>query len=161
MTEKARFVLSDAEFAWNKSEVTEDATELRVLWFATLGLLRAVGHVLDKVDGPSDAAVGIAVKEAWRRWHDDRLKYRLFHDFIDAERNILVKEYEQRYEESSGPILAGGYVFALDELLFVPLTHGPFAGEDVRDVAREAIEWWREELDAIDIRTSELRARTG
>lgn len=161
MTEKARAVLSDAEYAWNRLELSDDSTEHRVLWFATVALLRAVGHVLDKVDGPSDPAIATATKEAWRRWHADPLSYPIFHKFVDEERNILLKEYAHRYEENPGPVYAAGEVFILDDFLFAPLAAGRFAGQDGRDVAREAIDWWVVELDAIDARVAELSASTG
>ena len=161
MTERARLVLADAEYAWNRLELSDDHTEVRVLWFTAVALLRAVGHVLDRVDGPSDSAIARAVKLSWHKWHADPLSYPLFHEFIEEERNILLKEYTHRYEEEPGRLLAGGETFALDEFLFTPLTHGRFAGEDGRDIVRDAIDWWRAELDAIDKRAADIRAGIG
>lgn len=120
-----------------------------------------MGHALEKVDGAQDASIGTAVNESWKRWQSDRARYALFHEFIEAERNILFKEYEQRLEESPGPLLACDQVFEIDDLLFVPLSGGPFAGEDIRDIARDAIIWWHSELELVDSRADEIRASTG
>lgn len=43
----------------------------------------------------------------------------------------------------------GAEAFTLDECIFKPLLDGPFAGEDGRDVARDAISWWEGQLSEI------------
>lgn len=161
MTERARLVLMDAEYAWNRLERSDDRTEVRVLWFTAVALLRAVGHVLEKVDGASDSAIAEAVKFSWQKWHEHPLSYPLFHEFIEEERNVLLKEYAHRYEDEPGSLYADGEAIALGDLLFTPLTHGRFAGEDGRDIIREAIDWWSAGLDAIDGRAAAIRIGTG
>ncbi len=66
MTQKARVVLQDAKFAIVRHSKTLQSEEFRASWFAIIGLLRAVGHVLDKVDAEASPAVKRAVHEKWR-----------------------------------------------------------------------------------------------
>jgi len=37
-----------------------------------------------------------------------------------------------------------------DSLLFVPVQNGPYKNEDVRDVIRKAIEWWKRQLESFE-----------
>ena len=41
-------------------------------WVATVSLLRAVGHVLNKVDGASCPEMRAAVDEVWSEWKADK-----------------------------------------------------------------------------------------
>src|SRR5262245_54808259 len=66
----------------------------RVHWVACLTLLRAVGHILDKVDGETDARYRAVVTAKWDDWHADKRATGIFWDFIEAERNNLLKEYK-------------------------------------------------------------------
>ena len=50
MTAAARKVLADCEVALEMLEEEEDEQRWRVLWAGAMALLRAVGHVLQKVD---------------------------------------------------------------------------------------------------------------
>jgi hypothetical protein len=48
------------------------------------------------------------------------------------------------------PIIASGQLFLLDKNLFCPITDGTFAGEDCRDILKDAIDWWEEQLQTIE-----------
>ena len=73
-------------------------------------------------------------------------------DFIERERNNILKEYEFGYapEESVGVVFDGGYLHFLDENMYRPMNAGYGRNEDARDVYREAIAWWQARLDEID-----------
>lgn len=94
VTEKARLVLADCEDELRELAGAHEAGAHRRRWFGCLALLRAVGHVLDKVDGTNDAQLApiIAV-------HYENLKATrpaIFWDFIEDERNLVIKTYSMR-----------------------------------------------------------------
>jgi hypothetical protein len=152
---RARDVLLDAEAALDAWEETEDAVRGRVFYAAVLMLLRAVGHVLHKVDVREHPEIAPLVAASFATWKEDPDEYPLFTEFIDPERNAILKEYEfgvgpeqvvgiwenlQTGERGEMPIPTKIYAYE----------DGPFAGEDVRDVARQAVEFWRDELDELE-----------
>lgn len=122
-----------------------------------MALLRAVGHVLQKVDGenPDQRDVNNA---AYRSWTSRQSRHAVFREFIEEERNYMLKQYRLNVVDSAEEyvaVAAGdfdvGYVpeetrFLLDENLFRPVTGGFGAGQDARDIYREALEWWDVEL---------------
>ena len=55
MTTAARRVLDDCKFILAKLEDEKDDQQWRIHWVAVVTLLRAVGHVLTKVDGKREA----------------------------------------------------------------------------------------------------------
>jgi hypothetical protein len=129
--------------------------EFRVLWTATVVLLRAVGHVLDKVDGQHDAATRAAINGWWDRVKADRVANQIFWEFIDEERNNVLKEYRLGYSEGDVSLAADGERFTLDSAIYKPLFHEKFLAEDARDIASDAVEWWQAQLRAIE---TEVRA---
>jgi hypothetical protein len=157
----ARAALADARHVRAKLEDELDLREWRLLWFLTLTLLRVVGHVLDKVDAKSSADVRAVVSRLYAEWKEAPAHV-VFHAFIKAERDLILKEY--RTSLVDGPVFivpTDGDVAGLDQMfdlaaenLFRPLSDGPFAGEDGRDVLDQALEWWETQLDRIDMETS-------
>lgn len=164
MTIKARMVLDDCRLALQLLEDEADLRRWRIHWVAAIALVRAVGHVLDKVDGNSPA-VRAASRAAYKRWTGGAPEHEIFREFIEKERNTILKEYdfnlhpEEKVEVvipvalqrvSDGEMLKGGAVFPLDENIYRPILDGFREGDDARDVLTEAIEWWEAELDDID-----------
>jgi hypothetical protein len=98
----------------------------------------------------------------WDDWHADKPANAIFWDFIEVERNNLLKEYKFGVEpgpvylvddqgnrlatEKDVPLLTG------DD--FFNLSHVGFENRDGRDVIDEAIEWWRKQLDEIEAQLS-------
>jgi hypothetical protein len=150
---RAAVVLEDCRKALDLVEDARNDQEFRVHWVALVALLRAVGHVLDKVDAASSSQLRAAVDARWAEWRRNRDTHQLFWDFIEAERNSVLKTYEIGVQPGDVQVVVqnGGAaeVFALDECIFTPLLDGPFAGEDGRDVARDAISWWEGQLSEI------------
>ena len=161
MTMAARRVLADCEAALAMLEDERDSRRWRVLWVGALALLRAVGHVLWKVDGRTPHARE-AIKAAYERWKAKQSEHRVFREFIKKERDYILKEYRLNVLDSAETGVAvvigdsdAGYItdetpFVLDENLFRPVTAGFGAGEDARDVYREAIRWWEAELSRLE-----------
>jgi hypothetical protein len=160
MTQYARLALQDARAALDELRAGPTGLVWRVRWAAAVALLRSVGHVLDKVDGTRNAAMAAAVRAKFAALKATRPEPVIFWEFIDAERNNLLKEYRtaakqnvtirpgtlhlnlRTGEQSSTPGLPALYEHVMSE--------GPFEGQDPRDVVAKAIEWWVSYLDEVD-----------
>ena len=141
----------------DKLEHETGIVEWRLYWVLAVVLLRAVGHVLDKVDGASDPRVkrlaGIRYK-SWRRGTENAI----FRDFIEPERNNILKQYAPTISHGPVPIVAhlqahDGFdlvrQFLIEENLYRPINAGTYEGEDGRALIDEAISWWVHQLSEI------------
>ena len=152
---RARVVLRDCRLAHEELELVDSQRQFRFKFAGAMSLIRAVGHVLQKVDGSSNAKLQKAISTAWRLWSLHPEKYPLFHDFICRERNLILKEYDFNLDErNSIPVLLQSHReredSSIDDCLFKPILDGSFAGEDVRDVYMDAIMWWECEISKIE-----------
>jgi hypothetical protein len=147
---KSRDVLQDCKHAVELLEQESHPDTFRVLYVAAVALARAVGHVLQKVDAKLNDRLSSAVAAAYEDWKSQRAENRIFWDFIEEERNQVLKQYELGFFAGPINVMAGREIHRLDEHLFCPITSGPFAGEDCRDVLHECITWWEEKLARID-----------
>ncbi len=129
----------------------------RVSWAAVVSLLRAVGHVLQKVDGPASPTLAKAIADHWRSWKADPSAHAIFGDFIEKERNNVLKQYTFGYTEDSVEVHstgADGVTRVYQAVPFHMRIHGGrFDGQDGLDVARSAAQWWQAQLDAIEADT--------
>ncbi len=152
MTTTARRALADCRKALDLLEMESDAAQFRVLWVAAVALLRSVGHVLQKVDSTQSPLVAKAIDDTWERWKTDKEANAIFFEFIEEERNNILKEYEFGF--LSGPVevlvTPNDEFFTLEDSMYCPVSGGRFDGEDCRDVVAEGIAWWERELSAID-----------
>jgi len=164
VTHAARIVLADCRIALDLLEDQEDEGRWRVHWVGAAALIRAVGHVLDKVDGQAPVLKTIA-RAAFQRWKSDDPAHAIFRDFIDAERNNILKEYQSKVFPNSdvpvaimvtavnpqtGETIQLPIAEIIPDNLYKPLLESFGEGEDARAVYAEAIAWWERELDAID-----------
>jgi hypothetical protein len=147
---KARNVLADCRNALDRLQEETRPKVFHLYWVAGIALARAVGHVLQKVDGEHDDTIKRAVTSAYDAWKADRQASAIFWDFIEQERNQILKEYEVGFLAGPIDVVAGGDLHTLDEHLFCPIADGPFAGEDCRDILEQAIAWWESQLDSIE-----------
>jgi hypothetical protein len=155
----ARKTLADCEAAHEllKKE-NKDSSTWRVHWVACLTLLRAVGHVLDKADGDTDAKHRTAIAAKWEAWKANKDANAIFWNFIEEERNNLLKEYNFGVEpeptyivtNSGDRIVTNEGEAIVTEEDFFRLSHVGFEGQEGRDVIGLAIEWWRKQLDEIE-----------
>lgn len=150
---RAEVVLNDCRLTIDKLEA-ERAPELFRVWMvAAFALVRAVGHVLDKIDGDESEEVRLAVKKFWPEWKKGEGEHQIFKDFIEHERNAILKTYEFNFAPDPNPIhfTDGNEVFQLEneDLFYVPAGTGPYAGEDVRELLRQACDWWTKQLALI------------
>ncbi|WP_282208832.1 hypothetical protein [Parvibacter caecicola] len=120
----------------------------RILWVSCITLARAIGHILDKNDGPSAKRIS---NELYTMWIEDPVEYALFTDFIDKDRNLLLKQYSFNYLDEGLFVVEDDLVIApMDGDLYKPIASGRFAGWDSRDLLREVIQWWDLQLNSIE-----------
>lgn len=151
MTLAARKTLSDLRRAHEMLEVEEDIASFRVLWVGAISLARSVGHVLDKIDARTSPKMREAISNAYVVWKANKYENSIFFEFIESERNSVLKEYEFGF--MSGPIdivVSDGSVHSLTDNLFCPLGYGSYTGEDCRDALADAIHWWELQLESIE-----------
>jgi hypothetical protein len=151
---RARQVLLDCQRAYELLEMETDPQRFRILLVASLALCRSVGQVLDKIDSCQIPSIRDAVRHQWQRIKKDERTNRIYHGFIEAERNLVLKEYEFRSDTEDQTLLAvsGGdaSIHALQDIMFCPLTGGPYEGEDVRDMISDVMAWWDQNLKEIE-----------
>lgn len=167
---RARRVLADCRWALSRYSPELCGEALRVGWVSVMTLLRAVGHVLCKVDARQHPAIGRAVNDLWKNWTATKPKPTIFWGFIQSERNTVLKQYEFGFSrtfqewrseqapltlELRGEMLALSGERALQQHL--PdlrslIVDGPFRGRSESEVAEEAIEWWEQTLTEIERR---------
>ena len=155
---RARLVLQDVMFVRQKLENETGRIEWRLNWVLAVVLLRAVGHVLDKVDGAADPSVRRYARKLHKSWRTGDANA-IFRDFIERERNSILKEYT--FDVTEGPVPIVAYLqnhdgfdtirqFLIEENVYRPMDEGAYFGEDGRTLVDEAIEWWTRQLDEID-----------
>jgi hypothetical protein len=86
-----------------------------------------------------EACASAAVAFANSAWQADRSGNRVFWDFIEEERNPVLRQYGPGFLAGPVDVVVGGGLHTLDDHFFCPITDGPFAGEDCRDVLEQAI----------------------
>ncbi|MDR3505140.1 MAG: hypothetical protein P4L52_02745 [Acidocella sp.] len=164
MTYAARQVLADCQVALQLLEEETDLQRWRIHWAAAVALTRAVGHILDKVDGNSPK-IRTAARAAYGRWKDPTSSHKIFREFIETERNNILKEYRFNLhplddvdvvvsmtvvDPLTGEKSEVADVMPLGGNVYRPILDGFGEGDDAREVLAEALEWWSTELDAID-----------
>jgi hypothetical protein len=170
MTTTARLVLSDCESVL--ASIKEDMPTVlwRPRWAGLVALLRAVGHVLAKVDGTHSPEAGQVVADAWNALTKSKPEPRILWQFIEEERNNVLKTYEfgpamnitirpgtahlnlatgDTYSSPSEPTTFDAF-----------MRSGAFEGQDPLTLCRDAIEFWRAHLDKIDSLIASRLART-
>lgn len=138
-------------------------TELwRPRWVAVVTLLRAVGHVLNKVDSECSIEARAVIEEAWEGLKGS--KPEIFWQFIEEERNNVLKAYE--FGPAIGVTVRPGTIFlnlSTGDTTSSPngpttfdafMRSGSFEGQDPLTLCRCAIEFWRVHLDDIDRQVS-------
>ncbi len=164
MTIRSREVLADCKLALAMLEDEKDLARWRIHWFAALALVRAVGHVLDKVDG-KNPVIRDAAGAAHRLWKSGAPDHEIFREFIERERNTILKEYEFNTHPSDkvemvlvrtlqrvsdGVLIQDAQIAPIGDNVYRPLLSGFREGDDARDVLSDAIDWWETELSSIE-----------
>ena len=162
---KAREVYWDCIYARDCLEAALTERRLKdakVMWFAALAMLRAIGHVLESVDAKN---LGEDFKRLsdrkYREWNES---HPIFYGFIKKERDSILKEYdsslgEETLREESPLELSDGSLFVLSsgdvlgvttEFSTLTKQRGELAGESPAEVLTRALEWWDQELTLLE-----------
>ena len=160
MTQSARKVLADCEFILSRLENEPNDQLWRIYWVAVVTLLRAVGHVLHKIDGQEPSVKRVA-NQLFKSWNSNDPTHEIYREFIEKERNNTVKEYVLGVSE--GPVAVTGLeqdpetgewfsseLHSLDENIYRPMNEGFYQHEDGRTLIELAIEWWKQQLNEVD-----------
>jgi hypothetical protein len=122
----------DILFVFQHSDIDNEHPEWKISWVAGLALLRTIGHVLGKVDSLTSSKHAEAIKEAWERWRKNKEENWILWDFIEQERNNILKTYEFGVEiDDEG------------------LVHKDSGLDGIR-LFREAVYWWRHQLEELE-----------
>ena len=152
----ARRVFDDARRAFLDFSLDSQGHHWRHRWILNVVLLRAVGHVLDNVDGNSSKTLRTAIDEWWAELKNSKPEPAIFWQFIEQERNSIVKEYlsqgvqETKLRQVRIELATG----KMDRSPVTEVTHtmyaGHYTGRNQHDLLREAISWWEEQLNSIE-----------
>lgn len=139
MTTAARKALKSLVLAHDMLKEQSDPERFNVIYLSCLVLCRSIGHVLHKVDAKRSNKLKSAVESAYGRWKNSDHDQRIFKDFIEGNRNELVKESNFNYEiVSSLP-----YAVAV-------LNHDLLGYDDPVDAIGICINWWDVKLREIE-----------
>ena len=166
MTTNAHEVLRDCEAALQDLRSGVTGLHWRTRWVGAVALLRTVGHVLHKVDGARSLELRAAVDAAYVELEATRPEPRIYWEFIEQERNNLLKLYEFGVQQNV-TVRPGGVWWnpATGESGADPsgpttyehlVRDGHFVGQDPRDVVQLAIEWWQSYLGKVEERVIKL-----
>jgi hypothetical protein len=164
MTTAARQVLEDCQGALSELVDGVRGPTWRRRWVIAIVLLRAVGHVLDKVDGTRSPELRKAITKWWQDLRTSKPKPEIFWLFIEEERNTIIKEYQTNAGQGV-TVFGQGFTVNMrtgqQEADFLtppkpPIYHytmnaGHFKAQDQRELIDEAIQWWENELNSIDL----------
>jgi hypothetical protein len=145
MTKAAREVLEDCRGA--VEEIGDgEGRAWRRRWVAAVVLVRTVGYVLGRIDVNISPAYKRAIDAAWNDLGRTEPQPAIFWEFIEAERNNIIHEYE--VGAGQGATVHIGQNKPTEHHYLV--NTGPFTERDQRDVLREAIAWRETYLDSVD-----------
>ena len=160
MTTAARMVLTDCEQEIALLQQVLPESQWRRRWLTVLALLRAIGHVLDKVDGADSPALRSAINQ-WRpEVKGDKEHHAIFWEFVEQERNNVLKTYRWAIRRQVllevTPIEINLSKSKVIEVPILPpqelqaIGSGRFKNWDPILLASEAIAWWAAQLVRVD-----------
>jgi hypothetical protein len=164
---KAREFLEWCRYGHQRMKDNPTGADWVLVWAGTIALLRAIGHALRSEDARSDPRLNKA-QSAWLiRLKAKKPDPHIFWEFIDRDRNKLLKEAELTVRRIFQDSLHDGIGLADSfdgQRLPLPAPRSPpptsictyqmksgrFVGQDPRDLVKDAIEWWEKQLDDIE-----------
>jgi hypothetical protein len=127
-------------FEFQHTDFDDEHPEWRLYWFSGIVTLRAIGHVLHKVDAETSHQHRSSIAQFWTKLKSDIDRNWIFFDFIEKERNNILKEFSFG---AKLPSSEDGRLLAYDG------TH-----LDGVELYREAVYWWRAQLDYLEAQLS-------
>jgi hypothetical protein len=112
---------------------------------------------LEKIGGTASPEATAAIKRTWEAVRATKPEPRIFWDFVEQERNNVLKAYRRAATQNvtidagTMTVSSPGVQIVRPEITFEHLmTEGYFQGQDPLDLVEKAIEWWRAYLDSVD-----------
>lgn len=145
--EKAREVLQTIKAGVADLESRRPMGQLwRVQWAGLVALLRAVGHVLHKVDSQRHPALANAIAAAHDRADkgsdpDDEI----FREFIEKTRNAILKEFEMEAGQSVYVTIGTS-----PHRVEYPVRIQGFEHLNQIELVGAALEWWYRQIESIE-----------
>lgn len=96
--------LKDCKFAcWELANAEEknDIQIIKLRWFTCLALLRSIGHIIDKADKENNKKY----KHIFEDYHRKKKNDDIFKNFIEKERNLILKEYIDYIKEEKKEVV--------------------------------------------------------
>jgi len=160
MTQAARGVLADCREAIAELKAGVHGDVWRRRWITAIVLLRAVGHVLERVDVRSSDAYRRAIEGAWDSLRETKPEPAIFWSFINDVRNGIVKEYDMAAGQNAIIHPPMGIInrktgattsIGGKPTEYIPVINsGPFAGKLQSEVLEQAVAWWESYLGDVD-----------
>src|SRR5262245_56620383 len=161
---RAREVFDDCKVAIAALEQCGFGPEWRRRWVTVVALLRAVGHVLQKVDAKGGGRLSEIIWQDWDSLKKTKPEPAIFWSFIEDARNNVLKEYRFGGVHATG-FNVDSVSVGLSDGRTVTITpdavcsgdvhmhvfdEGPFFGRNQIDVAKEALAWWHSRLARVE-----------
>ncbi|MHC1752793.1 hypothetical protein [Humidesulfovibrio sp.] len=146
---KARVVFDDFQLVCRMLKEESGKQEYRILWVAALTLCRAVGHVLNKVDGKASSEAKKVIADMFAGWKEGDGN-KIFREFIEKERNLVLKQYETGYDDGPLDIYTCENVYDIVDIRGCAMAKGEYFGSQSSVVLQQAIVWWDGQLSEIE-----------
>ena len=131
------YFVKEILFRIQNSDIDEEHPEWRIDWIAGVAVLRVIGHVLHKVDSVKSAKHSAIINFAWREWRNNQDNHWIFTEFVEKERNSIMKEFNFG---ATLPADEDNRTLAFKDTEF-----------DATQLFREAVYWWRAQLRSIEV----------
>ena len=144
----ARRALRDAYRAKDELSTalcSDNFATIRLRWITAITILRAVGHILRNIDASRSPALQSAVEASWKRWNSQPFQHLIFHEFIEKERNNILKEYRSSVFPSPSEkqnSLDAPEIYST--ILVGDRSYSPL------EAINSSIKWWEAELSHIE-----------
>ena len=124
---------------------SNDLPIIRLRWITAITILRSVGHVLRNIDASRSPDLKCAIDTAWNRWNANAFQHLIFHEFIEKERNNILKEYRASiFPSTSAKEETEDAPKIYSSLLVGDRSYSPLEAVDA------SIRWWEAELNHIE-----------
>ena len=141
-----RIVLRDCQLALQNWPEGLQGSEWSLRWLGMVTLLRTVGHVLDREARRASVDAQKVVEHHWAMLKRSQPQPEIFWEFIELERNRILKEYSSRGRQNVQAHLG------IDEVSYTYTMggDGPFAGRSQQEIYQEGIDFWERYLAGIE-----------
>lgn len=144
----ARRALRDAYRAKHELSAalsSNDLAIIRLRWITATTILRSVGYALRNIDASRSSDLKCAIDTAWNRWKANAFQHLIFHEFIEKERNNILKEYRASiFPSTSAKEKTEDAPKIYSSLLVGDRSYSPLEAVDA------SIRWWEAELSHIE-----------